>query len=261
MNIWDLHCHPMGFAGKTDEGDIREMVRMGDLMGIERFCIYLGKTWQYDPTPAQLREANDYILRCMKFAPDRTFGFAYVSPNHVDASLAEINRCIADGPMVGIKLWVARKCSDTAIDPIIRRAAELKAAIFQHTWTKTTGQLPGESTPEDFVVMAARHRNTPLILGHTGAQWEQGIRAVRSVKLASVDLAGSDPTNGMTELAVKELGAERVIYGSDAGGRSLGSQLAKVMGANITDAERTLILRDNLRGMLLPILTAKGIKA
>ena len=34
-------------------------------------------------------------------------------------------------------------------------------------------------------------------------------------------------------MAVRELGAERVIYGSDAGGRSFATQLAKVHGADI----------------------------
>jgi predicted TIM-barrel fold metal-dependent hydrolase len=43
-------------------------------------------------------------------------------------------------------------------------------------------------------------------------------------------------------MAVRELGAERVIYGSDAGGRSFASQLAKVMGAEIPEAARQLIL-------------------
>jgi predicted TIM-barrel fold metal-dependent hydrolase len=62
------------------------------------------------------------------------------------------------------------------------------------------------------------------------------------------------------ETAVRELGAERVIYGSDAGGRSFASQLAKVMGAEISDAAKRLILGENLRQLLTPILKAKGYK-
>jgi predicted TIM-barrel fold metal-dependent hydrolase len=63
----------------------------------------------------------------------------------------------------------------------------------------------------------------------------------------------------MVEMAVRELGAARVIYGSDAGGRSFASQLAKVRGADIPDGAKTLILRENLRRLLKPILSAKGI--
>lgn len=60
-------------------------------------------------------------------------------------------------------------------------------------------------------------------------------------------------------MAVRELGAERVIYGSDIGGRSYASQLAKVQGADITAADKDLILGLNLKRMLTPILNAKGV--
>jgi hypothetical protein len=61
-------------------------------------------------------------------------------------------------------------------------------------------------------------------------------------------------------MAVRELGVERIIYGSDAGGRSFSSQLAKVFGAAIPEAAKKLILGENLKRLMLPILKAKGIK-
>lgn len=262
MTIWDLHCHPSTFLRQgTPEAALQATLRHADRMGVARMCIYLGIERSEDPPPHELRAANDYILRCLRLAPDRLFGFAYVNPNYVDESLAEIERCIADGPMVGIKLWVAHRCSDTRIDPIIRRAGELKAAIFQHTWFKTDGNWPGEPTPTDIVVLSRRHPNVPMICGHTGGTWELGIRAVRAQKILSIDLAGSDPTNGFVELAVRELGPDRIIYGSDSGGRGMASQLAKVYGARVDDATKEKIFSGNLRRMLLPILEAKGIKA
>ena len=60
-------------------------------------------------------------------------------------------------------------------------------------------------------------------------------------------------------MAVRELGAERVIYGSDAGGRSFASQLAKVHGAEIPDVAKELIFSGNLERLLTPILKQKGI--
>ncbi|MFN7922310.1 MAG: amidohydrolase family protein [Bryobacteraceae bacterium] len=260
MTVWDLHCHPAGFAGADHATYTRDLLRLGDRMGIERFCIYLGKLHPYDPAPAEFRAQNDFILQCLHDHPDRFFGFAYLNPNFVKESLEEFDRCVAHGPMVGIKLWVARRCADPAIDPIIARAAQAKAVIFQHTWIKTPGNLPGESTPMDLAAMAARHPETPIICGHTGAQWEIGIRAVRPHRNVSVDLAGSDPTSGFAEMAVRELGADRVIWGSDAGGRSLGSQLGKLFGAEIPEAARERVASGNLRRMMEPILKAKGIR-
>ena len=58
----------------------------------------------------------------------------------------------------------------------------------------------------------------------------------------------------------RELGAERVLYGSDAGGRSFASQLSKVHGAAVPDAAKRLIFAENLKRLLRPILSEKGIK-
>jgi predicted TIM-barrel fold metal-dependent hydrolase len=257
--IWDLHCHLSGFPGRTPDQIMNALISRADRMGIERVVVFMGYPMVADPTPDELRRQNDLVLQALSHWHDRALGFAYVSPNHVEASLREIDRCVRDGPMVGIKLWVARRCDDPAIDPIIARAAELRAAIFQHTWMKAGGNLPGESSPEDIVALASRHPSVPLICGHTGGDWERGIRVVRASLNVSVDLAGSDPTAGMVEMAFRELGARRVIYGSDAGGRGFASQLAKVRSAAIPEADRRLILGGNLRAMLAPILRAKGL--
>jgi len=80
------------------------------------------------------------------------------------------------------------------------------------------------------------------------------------LKNAYADLAGSEPVAGYTEMAVRELGAERMIYGTDAGGRSFASQLAKIFGANIPESAKKLILGENLKRLMTPILRAKGIK-
>lgn len=258
--IWDLHCHLSQVPGRTPEERMAQLVALADRVGIERMCVYMGFPFSTNPSPERLAEENDQVLRAIAHWHDRALAFCYVSGEHVAASIREIDRCVCDGPMVGIKLWVARRCSDPAIDPIIERAAELKAVIFQHTWLKTDGNLPGESTPADLVELARRHPRVPLICGHTGGNWELGVRAVRATRSISVDLAGSDPTNGFVEMAVRELGAERVLYGSDAGGRSFASQLAKVKGANLPEAAKRLILGENLRRLLGPILEAKGMK-
>ena len=84
---------------------------------------------------------------------------------------------------------------------------------------------------------------------------------IRHTKNISAEIAGSDPTSGFVEMAVRELGAERVVYGSDVGGRSFASQLGKVLGADIPESAKALILGGNLRRIFTPILRAKGYQA
>ena len=259
-DVWDLHCHLTGVPGSTPEERMAALLRAADRMGIARVCVYMGMKHDIDPSPAEFRKQNDEVLRALAGNHDRALGFVYLNPKHVAESLAELDRCVRDGPMVGVKLWVARRADAAELDPIVGRAAELKALVFQHTWVKVTGNLPGESTPTELAVLAARHSTANFVCGHTGGDWEVGIRAVRASPNVVVDLAGSDPMAGLTEMAVRELGAERVVYGSDAGGRSFASQLGKVTGTDIPDAAKRLILSGNLKRLLGPILAAKGVR-
>lgn len=259
--IWDVHCHLSGVDGDTPEKRADRLIEFADRMGIARMCIYMGLSWSYEPSPEKLRQDNDEVLRAVAHRPDRLFGFVYLSPQHVAASLAELDRCVRDGPMVGVKLWVAAHCNAAELDPILTRAGELHAPVFQHTWIKITGNLPGESTPQELAELAARHPDVSIICGHSGGDWEQGLRAVRPHKNVFVELGGGDPTAGFTEMAVREVGAERILFGSDAGGRSFASQLAKVYGADIPEVAKRLILGENLQRLLKPILSDKGIAA
>ena len=73
-----------------------------------------------------------------------------------------------------------------------------------------------------------------------------------------VETSGFDATAGFIEMAVRELGAERIVFGSHLPSRSLGTELGKVVGADITEEDKRLILGENYRSLLRPILRAKG---
>ena len=65
-----------------------------------------------------------------------------------------------------------------------------------------------------------------------------------------VDTSGSQPEAGMVEYAVRHLGAERVVYGSDWPIRDFGTQVARVLSAEISDEAKELILRGNAARVL-----------
>ncbi|MCW5978371.1 MAG: amidohydrolase family protein [Bryobacteraceae bacterium] len=239
---------------------LSSLLKFADRLGIQRLVLSLGAPLLEDPPPDQLRDVNNQVLEALKSAPDRTVGMVYLNPNHLDFSLHEFDRCVRDGPMVGVKLWVARPSSAPELDPIVERAAAAQAIVYQHSWFKRGGNLPGESTPFDVVELARRHPRANIICGHTGGDWERGIRAVRASPNVPICIAGSHPTAGFLEMAVEELGPERIVYGSDVPGRSFASQLGKVLGADIPGAAKTLILGGNLKRLLTPIMKAKGMR-
>lgn len=260
LEIWDGHTHLLGLPGKTPEERLERLLECASRLGIGRVCVFMGTKWQYDPTPDEMQEANNEVRRAIERFPSRAFGFVYVNPNHQVASLDEIRRHVRDGPMVGVKLWVARRCCDSALDPIVALAHDCDAVVLQHTWIKTTGNLPGESTPHDLACLARRHPDAVFIAAHSGGgNWEIGLRAFCETPNVYAELSGSDPTSGFTEMAMRLLGPRRVIFGSDAPGRSFATQLGKVLGASVDDDTKRLILAHNLKKLLAPILKKKGV--
>ena len=257
--VWDVHGHLSGVKGTAQER-ITQLLSYADRMGIDRLIVFMGLSWSADPTPDRLRRDNDQVLEAVAHSGGRAFGFVYLNPKYPDESVAEFDRCVRDGPMLGVKLWIARKCSHKSLDPICRRAADMQVPVLQHTYDRTIEKLPGESTTSDLAQLAGRHPDVQFISAHIGNNWERGARAVRANPNVYAEVSGSDPTAGMVEMLVRELGAERVMYGSDYGGRSFASQLAKVQGADISDRDKRLILGGNIERVLGPIFRAKGIK-
>jgi hypothetical protein len=258
-DVWNLHCHLYGLPGKTGEEKVGNTLKIADRLDINRLIFYMGlEVGSTQPTPEDLRRFNDECMAAIKPYHPRVLGFVYLNPNHVDFCLQELDRCVRDGPMVGVKLHVALRCNAPQLDPLVRRATELKAPIYQHTWMKVGGNPGGESTPYDVVELAARHPEASIICGHSGGDWERGIRVIRASSKVTLELAGFDPTAGVAEMAVRELGADRLIYGSDTGGRSFASQIAKIRGADIPDSAKRLALGGNLRRLLKPIMDSKG---
>ena len=262
IKIWDDHCHLGSVPGGTPEERMAVLVQCADRLGIERLLLSQGYSADLHPTPDQLREENNRVMRAVRRFADRSYGSVYLSPAYPEFSVQEFNRCVRDGPMVSIgEIEADKLCNASEMDAIVECAAAMKVPVLQHTWLKAGGNEPGESTPMDLVELARRYPEVQFICVHTGGDWERGIRIIRATKNVSAEIAGSNPTSGFVEMAVRELGAERVIYGSDVGGRSFASQLAKVLGADIPEPAKALILGGNLRRLLAHVLKMKGYSA
>lgn len=260
-DIWDSYLTP---ADSDPTGDrlvasIANTIPTLDKGAIRRFCVFLhvGLGTADPATEARLESHPEDITKPLRRWPDRLLGMIRLNANDVDGSLAAIDRWVADGPMIGVYFPGGRygslSCDHRNFDPLIARLTEVGAVIMQHTWFKTGGKgSPGESTPAELAQLADRFPQTPLIAAHAGGEWEQGIRAIRDRPNVLVETSGFDPTAGFVEMAIRELGPERIVFGSHLPSRSLGTEFGKIFGAEIGEAERRMILGGNLRRLIPP---------
>jgi predicted TIM-barrel fold metal-dependent hydrolase len=244
--IWDCHVHLNSGVSGPVEKQVDELLMYADRVGIARLVIFIRN--------------NDDVLKAIAYSPRRIMGFVYVDPKQTEKSLRDMDRCVRDGPMVGVKLAVDMRCNRPELDPIVRRAVELNVPVLQHCYRRVGDNWEGESSPADLAELAARHPDATFICSHTGNDWERGVRQIRAAKNVLAELCGSDPTAGFAEAMVREVGAERVIWGSDGGARSFASQLAKVLSADLPEETKRLILGGNLRRLLKPIFEKKGVR-
>ncbi|MCB1093510.1 MAG: amidohydrolase family protein [Verrucomicrobiae bacterium] len=268
--IWDsyftpAHGHPGkdGFSGVV--ADMERARRAIELGQFEKLChfAHVGIGTTTDPAlETRLRAQPDLILKPLEHWPDKLLGMIQLNANDVPASLDALNRWLRDGPMLGVYFPGggpgALPCSHPNFLPLVERIAELKGVIMQHTWFVTGGKPgPGISTPSELADLAAKFPDQAFLCAHAGGEWERGIRAVRDSPNILVETSGFDATAGFIEMAVRELGAERVVFGSHLPTRSLGTELGKVIGAEIGEPEKRLILGENYRRLLEPVMAAR----
>jgi predicted TIM-barrel fold metal-dependent hydrolase len=242
-------------------------------MGIERVLSLDIAGTPADPLGKLLpAEKKKEIRKFLETNSDRLSGLIPIDPGDPLGSCQKIEEWVEKGPCVGIKYYGGNPkgvpCSHTDNDVIIRQAAKLNALVYIHAWYQMGGEprrpgganLAGESTPEDVALLAHRFPDLPLICGHSGGDWELGVRAVRPFRNVYIEFSGSDPHSGQVDFTVAEVGVDRLVWGGHGPSRSYSTELAKVFDADLTQAQREKIFGGNLRRLAEPIFRKKGYK-
>ena len=252
--IIDVHTHVQDELSGPRAEALSRMVRLAEHAGIGRMVLLGnlgGLTSDPTPPPQLVADVNSNTLRAIAEQPDLFIGFCYLNPAHPASFLREeTERCIVAGGMRGIKLWIAVKATDPQLDPVMERARELRVPVLHHAWYKATAEVANESTPAEVASLARRFPAVTVIMAHLGGGRERGVLDVADCANLLVDTSGSQPEAGLVEYAVRRLGPQRVIFGSDWPIRDFAAQVGRVLGARLTPEERELVFRGNAERLL-----------
>jgi len=261
MRIIDIHTHPEPF-GKfrqpwTVDQALELMLRHMDHYGVQ-YSGLLG----YDVMPGQdeasVRRVNDFTAEMVVARPERFFGFAFINPA-LPARLIEqeLDRCLSRNEFRGIKLEIDVNCRSSLLDRVMHKAIEHDAPVLHHSWYLNLWSMsPQElrmqehrSEPHDVADLARRFPQAKVIMAHMEGCGGRGILDIAELPNVWIDTSGSQPFTGTLEFAVRTLGADRILFGTDMMGRGMPSQLGRILGSRLSDEQREQILFRNAQSL------------
>jgi predicted TIM-barrel fold metal-dependent hydrolase len=241
--IIDSHAH---FWSSDDLGIVVNEARR---LGLRRVCVSSLFDWDWNDAPDP-GAGNSAVYEAAGENPE-LLGYVYLDPRFPDLVQDQIDLYLGHPSMIGVKLWIACRANDPLVHPIAERAERDGFLMLVHSWRRGNKLAKGHQTlPSQVGEMAASFPGVDVIMAHLGGDWENGIREVADVQNVSVDTCGSINEAGMVEMAVDVLGAERVLFGSDAPGSGYLPNIGKVTSARIEDADKALILGGNMARLL-----------
>ena len=252
MRIIDVHTHPV-FGHPATPAHLQRWVDHGRRHNIVHM-IALGDVLLYGATPnaEQLRKINNDTATAARLFPDYFTAFCYLNPLLGErATMAEAERCAAKPGFRGIKLEIANNASHSAMRHVAKAARTFKLPVLQHSWsTVNIHDRQHQSDPEDTALFARRFPDVQIIMAHLTGIGFRGVLEAKDSPNLFVDTSGGFPEEGLIEFAVEHLGADRVLYGSDLPIRENSDTIGRILGANLSAADRRKLLFTNTARLL-----------
>ena len=203
LPVIDCHAH-VGRWARNVPVTLEERIATMDRVGVDVAVISSSRALSGD-----IVAGNSQVCEAITRFPQRFRGYVHASANYPELILPELERCLDLPGFVGIKLYLTGiPFDDARFDPVWAFANERGVPIITHTWAGNLNQ---------FDRVAERYPTVPFIVAHTGSElsYPVYIDAARRVPNLYLDLTYSRHHPGMIEHLVEEVGASRIVWGSD----------------------------------------------
>jgi len=217
-------------AGNMPNRVVEEM----DRCGLARAVVFANIGINGDET-----YGNDLVVEAMRRHPGRFIGLTMVNLKRSPEEMRrEMERGLAQG-MRGLKLHPYLQGYDTNganVELACAFADETHGFIVNHDW----------GSAERIISLCRKFPNACFMSGHTSPEAVKAVREVDNLYIGSCPLL----SYGFAERLVADVGAERVVLGTDLTWMPIGWNLGPVLFARIPIADKRLILGGNLERLL-----------
>jgi predicted TIM-barrel fold metal-dependent hydrolase len=248
--IFDAHLHIPSDNGENFQWhlvtrNMAEFVAYLDKCEVRRGVI--SSSWSNKAkTPDDYRNGNREVAKYVDKYRGRFRGSCVITPFRIDEALREIETCAKQHGF----LWLGEFCNymtgykyeTPEWAQVMRLAAELNLVIQIHTNTQEMQYL-AENFPDNTIVFPHMGGNMKDISAR--------FSIIAKHKNTHIELSGSGHERvGIIEKAVQEIGADRVLYGSDFTINEPSGVIMRVKNAFLTPVEREKILFRNVERLL-----------
>lgn len=250
--VIDSHVHI--YLAKEDlsrcENEVEKLLDCMNRVGIDKVClapmvISKGSNGYY-PEKSNILFAADFLTELMKTYNDRFFSLIWVNGYLDPRFLVSLtDKYILHGMINGIKLCNETNARDERLEPFASFLEENGVPVLFHSWYSTEGRTYCDSTPSDIAFLAEKHPGLRIAMAHLNGCRCRGIQDIKKLPNVSIDTSGSAGEDGYLEYAIKELGPDRVLYGSDYPGRDFAAQLARIDSVELTPEAKNKLLCEN----------------
>jgi len=242
QGLTDMHSHLGRPSIAVPDPTAEALVRVMDRVGVERaVCSHMSCA----ATSTISRQGNRITLASLRAFPDRLLGYASLRPWSAQIVRDEAEWAL-DAGFAGFKLFYSGGISyrDPALEPAYALAHERRRPLLFHTWGEP-------SVLEDLAAIARDFPGVSILAAHAGTANEEGYVALaKTAPNVWLDPVLSRVPRGLTERFVAAVGADRIVWSSDAVFIGVTQQIGRVVGAEIDEDAMRQILAGNAARIL-----------
>ncbi len=239
--VFDCHAHLDAWGPVSEmRSDATSMIEVMDRIGIDMACI---NKWNCPDVYA----ANTNVGAALKKYPDRFIGFAAAQPTlGKQVNLAELTRSFDELGCRGVKVcnaWETLPMRDQWNFPEFRQVVE---AIWEFAASRKCPLLCHWGVPVEVI---RRYPEANFILAHSLGEREYA-DTYGPYPNAYFDTASSLTLRGNMEYFIRNVGVDRILYGSDMLFANPAYRLGQVVGTRVSNEQLRKILGRNLANLL-----------
>jgi predicted TIM-barrel fold metal-dependent hydrolase len=248
MVVIDSHAHIVQKDGRgaamvaMNEADAKGVVQRNRRLGVKKTCV---SAWTAIWSDYKL--GNEDTALAIREFPDEIIGYAALDPNYVTDWQAECRYYYEECDFQGMKPYWPRMeqpYNDPLYDPWWDYGNKHHLFALMH---------PSDNFRKEMFDLAGRYPNVNFLLAHSGWTWKQArlhVEIAKAFPNCFLEITFTSVTNGSIEYMVREIGSERVLYGSDAPMRDPFPQFGWVAYADISEEDKRNILGRNMQKIL-----------